>query len=322
MKKIFSVIFTAALLLKSCDKTPVQTESVGETTTEASLTVTTSAISAEVTAESESAEMKITDLKAVIGKNKPEPAECEITEDLMASGSPASEKHIELAKNQCLIDAASELTQNNGEYVYAQSPEDIALLYSAGFDFDGDGENESVAVLDYIPDPSVYHCDSDIYYVDGENVYLLSHSVNGFGQVFAYNFGGQRFMQVNSSVAAEVSNNIYAIDGGAPVFDIVKDGGGTLISFENGIFYVEYCFDYISFPVMLFEDGVLRRLATEPITEKDFCAHFENGREFLDYCELSGKPVRSIETIGYQQYWLDDGTDKHYFGIDTESGSG
>lgn len=264
-------------------------------------------------------EVELSDLKAVYGEKLYSTPECKIIEDFIYENEedfPAPE-HIALARKAVFADeeCMDFINQYNNEMgqiaeydeaFLVETEEDLPFVMGASYDFDGDGENESVVSLDLSPNPGWFMDDGAIYYIDGENIFCVSGADGGsvHFSVHAFDFGTKTFIEITEYAGATTEIcTIYCTDNGTlePVIDC---GGSGWITYWNGVFYYRVKYEFAYYPIVFCEDGKFRQLGIKEITEDDFSAHFENGREYLDYLK-SEKNVTGIYTMGYYRYQID-----------------
>lgn len=354
--KIIAIAAAIALctVLSSC--TESQVEPVIETTAAASAaeisetsetTETTSAAAVSTTAESsettvsETSEtaptaavpkVELSDLKAVYGEKLYSTPECKIIEDIMCENEAdfPSPEHIALARKTAFADEKcmdiinryndemAELADEYEEIVLVETETDLPFTEGASYDFDGDGESESVVSLDLSPAPTWFMGDGAIYYIDGDNIFCIS---DGDGHascdVRAFDFGEKTFIEVDTYAGATTMVSIiYSTDNGT-LEPVVECGATGWVDYLDGVFYYTIKYDFAEYPIIFCEDGKFRQLGIKEITEEDFSAHLENGREYLD-CLKSEKNVTGIYTMGYCRYQINFDDDFLVFYIDED----
>ena len=299
-----------------------------ETTETTSVTtITTTAESSETTVSETSGtvkrntvpEIELSDLKAVYGEKLYSTPECKIIKDITFDNEedfPAPE-HIALARKAAFADercidrinqyndAMAEFADEFDEPVLVETEEDLPLERGAYYDFDGDGENESVVSLDLSPAPGWFMGDGAIFYIDGENIFCVSHGDgSAYCSVRAIDFGAKTFIEIDTYAGATtVVSIIYSTDNGT-LEPVVESGATSWVDYFDGVFYYRIKYDFADYPIVFCEDGKFRQLGIKEITEEDFSAHLENGREYLDYLK-SEKTVTGIYTMGYYRYQID-----------------
>lgn len=318
-----------------------ETSETTETTSVTTVTATAESSETTVSETSETVQTKfvpkiavpkveLSDLKAVYGEKLYSTPECKIIHDFIYENEedfPAPE-HIALARKAVFADEEcmdsikqynDEIDSNELGFLPVETEEDLPFVMGASYDFDGDGENESVVSLDLTPAPTYFMDDGAIYYIDGENVFCLSGADGGserFG-VYAFDFGAKTYIEIIEYAGAttEVST-VYCTDGGTlePVIDC---GWSGHIDYRDGVFYYGIKYDFTYYPIVFCNDGKFRQLGIKEITEDDFAAHLENGREYLDYLK-SEKTVTGIYTMGYYRYQIDFDDDFVCFYIDKD----
>lgn len=302
--------------------------SASETTETTSVTtITTTAESSETTVSETSEtvkrntvpEIELSDLKAVYGEKLYSTPECKITDDFIYEKEedfPAPE-HIALARKAVLADEKcmdyinryndemAEFADEYDEVVLVETEKDLPFVMGASYDFDGDGENESVVVLDLSPTPSWFMGDGAICYIDSGNILFVLHGDGApHCSVRALDFGVKTFIEIDTYAGATTMVSvIYSTDNGT-LEPVVESGATSWIDYRDGVFYYTIKYDFADYPIVFCNDGKFRQLGIKEITEEDFAAHLENGREYLDYLK-SEKNVTGIYTMGYYRYQID-----------------
>lgn len=295
----------------------ISASEISETTS-----VTTTAESSDTTVSETSETVKnntvpkveLSDLKAVYGEKLYSTPECKIIEDIMCENEadfPAPE-HIALARKTAFADekCVDEINRHNEDaanengFIPVKTADDIAFSVGACYDFDEDGDLESVVVLDLCPTPSWFLGCSAIYYIDGANILNIGFGGIPDADVYLLDFGTDKFVQVDKyNSITSMGSDIYRTCGGTLEAEIVLNSTNW-IEYMNGVFYCTIKYDYADYPIVFCEDGKFRQLGIKEITEEDFSAHFENGQKYLDYLK-SEKNVTGIYTMGYYRYQID-----------------
>ena len=332
MKYRFLLALTlSALLLTGCTKTaPKYTEAetsatetsatettVSTTETKASVTVTTAETSmvaaTEITTETTVPEADIV-MKPIPSGEQFEVMACEITElPIIKTEEDFPDKEaLKLAKELCFNDEYVQhalvryneaMKEQEGSPI--EAAEDIRLDQGVSYDFDGDGENESIISLRYTP---AFMGGADVIYIDGDKHELLIQDINPGFKASVLEFDGYSFIQLNFYAGAiAYIQDIYSFESGMPekVFDI-RDSHG--IGYENGIFYCYVKYDFTDYPFVFCTDGKFRQLAVEEITPEDFETHVTDGKAYLDTLDSFEK----IYTSGHYWYWFIDGNEMWY----------
>ncbi|MDE6596903.1 MAG: hypothetical protein K2K44_12955 [Oscillospiraceae bacterium] len=310
-----------------------ETTSVTTITTTAEISDTTVSETSETVKRNTVPEIELSDLKAVYGEKLYSTPECKIIDDFIYKNEedfPAPD-HIALARKavfadeQCMDsinrynDEMAEFADEFDESVLVETEKDLPFEMGASYDFDGDGENESVVSLDLSPAPTCFWGDGAIFYIDGENIFCVSHGDGSTHfSVRALDFGVKTFIEIDTYAGAttEVSK-IYCTDNGT-LEPVVESGATSWIDYRDGVFYYIIKYDnFMAYPIVFCEDGKFRQLGIKEITEEDFSAHLENGREYLDYLK-SEKNVTGIYTMGYYSYQIDTDDGVIVFLINTD----
>lgn len=360
ISRLFTALIIAAMLC-SCAKgnqgntelsetstaeIAVASETTAETGTETEQTSLTAPATGEVTADISTGEnyfkppfkfpaagkvtADISTLKAVYGEKTGSVLECHIIEDIIFENEDdfPDKAHIAIARAHCFADEGETIEDYNtnaaeydDDYIPVNSAEDLPFTMGASYDFDMDGENESVIFLDCSPAPSWFMGDGAVYYVDGENAALLADGgIHATGEVCALDFGIKRCLRLAVFAGATTMwDTIYYINDGMPESAVSYSGSG-LIDHINGVFYFGVKYEFAAYPVVFCTDGVFRQLAVKEITAEDFAAHLENGGEYLDALKETGTEIQRIYTAGYYAYWLEGENYSDYFAVDPESG--
>lgn len=338
--KIIAIAAAIAVCAALTGCTENQSEPVIETTAAASLseisetsetTETTSAAAVRTTAETEETtvsetsktvqtaavpKVELSDLKAVKGEKLYFTPECKIIEDIIYKNEEdfPSPEHIALARKtafadeKCREDIAryNEEAADERDFVRVEAEEDLPFEMGASYDFDGDGENESVVSLDLSPAPTWFWGDGAIYYIDGDNIFCVTagYGASTHCDVYAFDFGVKTFIEIDTYAGATTMVSvIYCTDNGT-LEPVAYSGGTGWVDYLDGVFYYTIKYDFADYPIVFCEDGKFRQLGIKEITEDDFAAHLENGREYLDYLK-SEKTVTDIYTMGYYRYQID-----------------
>lgn len=294
-------------------ETSETTETTSVTTT-AESSDTTVFETSETVKNNTALKVELSDLKAVYGEKLYYTPECRIIEDIMCENEadfPAPE-HIALARKtafadeKCIdeINRHNEDAANENGFIPVKTADDIAFSVGSCYDFDGDGDLESVIVLDLCPTPSWFLGCSAIYYIDGANILNIGFGGIPDADVYLLDFGTDKFVQVDKyNSITSMGSDIYRACGDTLEPEIVLNSTNW-IKYMSGVFYCTIKYDYADYPIVFCEDGKFRQLGIREITEEDFSAHFENGREYLDYLK-SEKTVTGIYTMGYYRYQID-----------------
>ena len=282
----------SALLLAGCTKPapkPAETEaSVMETSVTAAETTTA------VTSATEETTVATTDpeadpvMRPIPSGEQFEVMACEITElPVIKTEEDFPDKDaLKFAKELCfndeyvqhaLVHYNEAMKEQEGSPI--EAAEDIRLDQGVFFDFDGDGENESIFSLRYTP---AFMGGADVIYIDGEKHELLVQDINPGFKASVLEFDGYSFIQLNFYAGAVAYiQDIYSFENGMPekAFDIQDSHG---IRYENGIFYCYVKYDFTDYPFVFCSDGKFRQFAIEKITPEDFEAHVTGGKAYLD----------------------------------------
>lgn len=302
-----------------------ETSETTETTSAATISTTAGSSDTTVSETSETVktkavpEIELSDLKAVYGEKLYYTPECKIIDDFIYENEedfPAPE-HIALARKAVFADeeCMENIKQYNNELaefadefdepILVETEKDLPFEMGASCDFDGDGENESVVVLDLSPAPTCFWGDGAICYIDGENIFFVSHGDGApHCSVRAIDFGSKTFIEIDTYAGATTMVSVISSTDNGTLEPVVKSGATSWIDYRDGVFYYTIKYDFADYPIVFCEDGKFRQLGIKEITEEDFSVHLENGREYLDYLK-SEKTVTGIYTMGYYRYQID-----------------
>ncbi|MDE6709183.1 MAG: hypothetical protein K2J76_01700, partial [Oscillospiraceae bacterium] len=305
---------TSAAISASEISETFETTSATTVTTTAEISDTTVSETSETVKRNTVPEIELSDLKAVYGEKLYSTPECKIIEDIMCENEadfPAPE-HIALARKTAFADekCVDEINRHNEDaanengFIPVKTADDIAFYVGSCYDFDGDGDLESVVVLDLCPTPSWFLGCSTIYYIDGANILNIGFGGIPDADVYLLDFGTDKFVQVDKyNSITSMGSDIYRACGDTLETEIVLNSTNW-IKYMSGVFYYTIKYDYADYPIVFCNDGKFRQLGIKEITEEDFSAHLENGREYMDYLK-SEKTVTGIYTMGYYRYQID-----------------
>ncbi|MDE7302041.1 MAG: hypothetical protein K2N60_01835 [Oscillospiraceae bacterium] len=259
--------------------------------------------------------IEVSDLKAVYGEKLYSTPECRIVSDFSFENEadfPAPE-HIALARKTAFADEKcideinfhNEDAANEKGFIPVETAEDIAFSEGACYDFDGDGELESVIVLDLAPTPSWAMGSSAVYYVDSENIINVGIGCIPTADVYSLDFGTEKFVQIDVyNSFTSMNSDIYRVGGDTLEPEIVLNATNW-IKYRNGVFYCTIKYDFADYPIVFCEDGKFRQLGIKEITEEDFTSHIENGQEYLEILKAEDRTVTGIYTMGFYRYMID-----------------
>lgn len=309
---------SAAISASEISETSEATETTSVSTTAESSDTTVSETS-ETVKKKAVPEIELSDLKAVYGEKLYSTPECRIIDDFIfdneedfpAPGHIALARKAVFADEKCMDniklynDEMAEIADEYDEVILVETENDLPFVMGASHDFDGDGENESVVVLDLSPTPSWFMGDGAICYIDSGNILFVLHGDGApHFSVRALDFGVKTFIEIDTYAGATTMVSIiYSTDNGT-LEPVVESGATSWIDYRDGVFYYTIKYDFADYPIVFCEDGKFRQLGIKEITEEDFSAHLENGREYLDYLK-SEKNVTGIYTMGYYRYQID-----------------
>lgn len=309
------VIETSAVISASeISETSETTETTSVATTAESSDTTVSETS-ETVKRNTVPEIELSDLKAVYGEKLYSTPECRIIKDFIYENEedfPAPE-HIALARKAVFADEEcmeciahyNENAADSEGFVPVETEEDLPFVMGASYDFDRDGENESVVSLDLSPAPTWFWGDGAIYYIDGDNIFCVSPGDGSTHfSVRALDFGAKTFIEIDTYAGATTMVSVISSTDNGTLKPVTTGYGTGWINYLDGVFYYTIKYDFADYPIVFCNDGKFRQLGIKEITEEDFSAHLENGREYLDYLK-SEKTVTGIYTMGYYRYQID-----------------
>ncbi|MDE7293533.1 MAG: hypothetical protein K2N72_03820, partial [Oscillospiraceae bacterium] len=241
------------------------------------------------------------------------------------------QKHIEIAREAVFNDEeiSGYIEKYNNDVNYAlyppdlenfvevTSPGNIAFSRGVAYDFDKDGEMESIMELRY--EPSAFMSGCAIVYCDGDECVILPEGGNpgaGFTVMdytdfcavkIDYTFGFSGWDQIiytfgNEGITPAVNYYPGSID-----IHTTEDGGQYFICKPK--------YSIASAVVVCWGDGVFSQAETIKITEEYFTRTVENAGLLLAEMEKQGKKVNEIYTIGYYGFWLCYDEGMFYFAL-------
>lgn len=330
MKKFFYGLILCTVLLGGCSakgengisetavpvtsSAAVTTESPAETVTEAETTTITMTRAATVT---ESAEEEII-LTPIPSAEPFEVMACKITNNIMINDEDKfpDKEALKLAKEVCYADEEIrkeiEENNNNAENVYYEyadayrikSADDIMFDCGCTFDFDLDGEEESLISLRYVQRAMGSTMSGNILiYTDGDEYKVLEKGIGDEPDAQVISSGEYVFLLTSISAGAIwYSEDIYSLKNGMPE-KVTNCDDAHSISYKSGVFYINTKF-MGTYPFILCEDGIFRQFGREKISRDDFEKHVENGGKYIDALAENGDAVTDIYTYGYYNYEL------------------
>lgn len=337
MKKFFYGLILCTVLLGGCSAkgengisetavpAAVTTESSAETVSETETTVTTRTTTVT---EPDEEEIILTPIPSA------EPFEvmaCKITNNIMINDEDKfpDKEALKLAKEVCYVDEEIrkeiEENNNNAENVYYEyadayrikSADDIMFDCGCTFDFDLDGEEESLISLRYVQRAMGSTMSGNILiYTDGDEYKVLEKGIGDEPDAQVISSGEYVFLLTSISAGAIwYSEDIYSLKNGMPE-KVTNCDDAHSISYKSGVFYINTKF-MGTYPLVLCEDSIFRQFGREKISRDDFEKHVENGGKYIDALAENGDAVTDIYTYGYYNYELyGEGfyCDVHYYG--------
>ncbi|MBQ8614311.1 MAG: hypothetical protein IJ416_08875 [Ruminiclostridium sp.] len=225
-------------------------------------------------------------------------------------------KQLESAREICFSDKDirkrideynSSETISENPHSLIEEPEDIEFSVAYIYDFDSDGENESIFYLNFAPN-WLFNTGGCIY-VDGNDAVILEKEINAWGEAEVLTFKDFKYMKLTSGVGVSSSwNTVYSFNKGMP------EAISNIDWYKDGLFHSCYNPVLEFAPYICCTDGIFRQLGIEEITDSDFCSHVENGSRYLRRLKADGREINKIYTCGYYIYWLcGDDFEKSFF---------
>ncbi|MDE6593712.1 MAG: hypothetical protein K2K57_11710 [Oscillospiraceae bacterium] len=241
------------------------------------------------------------------------------------------QKHIDIAREAVFNDEEiSEYIEkyNNDEnyalfppdpenFVKVTSPGNIAFSRGVAYDFDKDGERESIMELRY--EPSSFMSGCAIVYCDGDECAILPEGGNP-GACFTvmdytdfcavkidYTYGLSGWDQIIYTFGDEGITPAVNYYPGSIDIHTTEDGGQYFICRPK--------YSIASAVVVCWGDGVFRQVKTRKLEEEYFINAVENGDLLLAEMKKQGKKVKRIYTMGYYCFWLCYDEGMFYFAL-------
>lgn len=334
MKKLFSALILCTAILCGCSAKGGEEISETDVSETASVTVaaeSTAVTSAKMETTTTTEETTVTETHKTFKKQikivltpipSDEPLEvmaCKITDDIMNDKEEdfPDKEALKLARETCFADKEirGKIDENNinaedfylPEEVEAyriKSAEDMMFISGCTFDFDSDGEDESLICLGYTQtEMGGILGGNALIYIDGREYKILEKGICRGTPAQVISAGEYVFLlSYIGAGASYYCYDIYSFESGMPEKVTVCDGAKS-INYENGVFFCEIKF-MGTFPFVLCEGGKFRQLGREKISREDFEAHVKNGVEYLGSLAENGDEVTDIYTYGYYNYKL------------------
>ena len=315
MKKLLSALLLCTAILCGCSaKGGKEISETSATETSSVTTVTEAETTTAATTSAETAEEEII-LTPIPSKEPFEVMACRITDDIMNDKEEdfPDKEALKFAREICFAD---ELIRNSidesniraedfysAEEVEAyriKSTEDLMFINGCTFDFDSDGEDESLICLGYTQPEMGGNA---LIYIDGEKYTVLESHTGRETSAKVISAGEYIFLlSYTESGESYYCDDIYSFKRGMPE-KATNFYGAHSIYYENGAFYCESEF-WGTFPFVLCGDGIFRQLGFEWISREDFEAQVKNGGAYLDKLAKDGDEVTAIYTYGHYIYML------------------
>ena len=196
---------------------------------------------------------------------------------------------------------------SNEKYASPQSAEELWFEGGVRYDFDNDGAEECVLVMNVLPPDYGPHTSfNGIFYVDNGEVSMLFSGGNFETDLFVINGGDHQFLKYYVTAGGTGwSSAIYSFSDNKPVAVVGSDRDCLYITVtECGYIEVgaKYCCP--SYPLVLCTDGVFRQLAEEKITQDEFLLRIDGAEELLAAYEQNGDFPDGYFTRGGANYRL------------------
>ena len=352
MKRLVLLTVMLAFFLVSCsgDIRETEAETAGETVsvttsqTATELSETTSEVSVETTTETVSETLP--EKSAVLSKpvtvkprELPYHVPVMVFEDRMdiiteEENFPCPE-HISLARKTCFEDeeTAGYIEDYNDtqdtfgahsfdveNFKFVENPEDIEFSRGVSFDFDKDGEAESVLELRYTPSAFMGGC--AILYCDGGDCTVMPAGGNPGADMRVLDYGEFAALLIRYTYGYSGWDHcIFTFDNGVPETAVGYYGSSIdIINTEAGgqYFLCTPKYALTSYPVVCWGDGVFRQVHSVQIDTEQFTEAVENGDVLLDEMADLGMAVDKIYTTGYYDFWLCYEGGEFYFSLSDE----
>lgn len=332
MKKILTILLTL-VLLTGCTVQPtdttVETTAVSqttETTTEDYIITTQSQFTttAEITTtETEKSFPSEITLTAKPSSNRTQIHGCKVIEDLgiQSESDFPNKEHIRLAKEFCWNDESmkserksyDEDESDSEDYEKFTCADNLIFDNGISYDFDMDGENESIISIFYLP-MSWYPGYIAVLYCNDNITTLLLDGCNPEAKISALDFHDFQCIELLTTYGViGYSTEIFTIENGVPKPEVHYNNGCLWIDYSNGVFYCYPKYEYAPELIVCDTEGKFRQLDTEKITAEDLTAHVENADLLLERLSSDGNIISGIYTIGYYCYWVICGEKTFYF---------
>lgn len=196
---------------------------------------------------------------------------------------------------------------SNEKYASPQCAEELWFEGGVRYDFDSDGTEECVLVMNVLPPDYGPHTSfNGIFYVDDGVVSKLFNGGNFETDLYLINGGGYQFLKYHVSAGGMGwSSAIYSFADNKPVAVVGSDRDCLYITVtERGYIKVgaKYCCP--SYPLVLCADGVFRQLAEEEISADEFLLRLNGAEELLTAYEQNGDIPDGYFTRGGANYRL------------------
>lgn len=196
---------------------------------------------------------------------------------------------------------------SNEKYASPQCAEELWFEGGVRYDFDGDGIEECVLVLNVLPPDYGPHTSyNGIFYVDSGEVTKLFSGGNFDTQIYLIKGAEYQFLMYDVTAGGMGwSSNIYSFADNKPI--AVVGGDRDCISFtitDDGYILagVKYCNPF--YPLILCTDGEIRQLADEEISRDEFLQRLDGADKLLAAYEQEGVVPDGYFTRGGVNYWL------------------
>ena len=328
MKKLIPIIL-ALIMLSGCTSAGKTSEGTfTESTTIEAETITEIQTITEIktTTKAETSFPDEITLTAKLSSNHTQIRGCKVIENsqIQSESDFPNKEHIRLAKEFCWnneymkseLESYDEFEKDSEGYEKFTCADSLIFVSGISYDFDMDGENESIISIHYLP-MSWYMGYTAVIYCNDNITTLLVEDCNPGVEVYALDFDDfQKFELYATYGGIGYSTEIYTIENGAPKAVVRYNYGSLANDYSDGVFYCYPKYGYAPELVVCDADGNFRQLDTEKITSEDLTAHVENADLLLERLSSDGNILSGIYTTGYYCYWIVCGENAFYFQLE------
>lgn len=244
-------------------------------------------------------------------------------------------EHISLARKTCFEDeeTAGYIEDYNDtqdtfgahsfdveNFKFVENPEDIGFSRGVSFDFDKDGEAESVLELRYTPSAFMGGC--VILYCDGGDCTVMPVGGNPGADMLVMDYGEFAALLIRYTYGYSGWDAcIFTFEGGVPETAVGYCGSSIdIVNTEAGgqYFLCTPKYALTGYPVVCWGDGIFCQVHSVQIDTEHFTEAVENGDVLLDEMADLGMAVDKIYTTGYYDFWLCYDGGEFYFSLSDE----